>query len=105
MKPFEIRRAFFLLIIKETKAFIIREAIKEDCQGIYDLIKELAIFVKAESRLEITPQQLLEDGFGVLPSFKAFIATDQNEIVGTAIFYEKYSPWKGKAIYLEDLLK
>ena len=90
--------------MKETKSIITREAIKEDCQGIYDLIKELAIFVKAESRLEITPQQLLEDGFGMSPSFKAFVATDQNEIVGVAIFYDKYSTWKGKAIYLEDLV-
>jgi len=84
--------------MKETKSILIREAVKNDCQGIYDLIKELAIFVKAESRLEITPRQLLEDGFEALPSFKAFITKNQNEIVGAAVFYKKHSTWKGKAI-------
>lgn len=83
---------------------LIRLAEIGDCKGIYDLIKELAIFVKSEDRLNITPKQLQEDGFGDTPLFKAFVAIDNNEVIGTAIFFEKYSTWKGKAIYLEDLV-
>lgn len=82
----------------------IRLANSNDCKGIFDLIKELAIYVKAEDRLKTTPDQLKNDGFGPSPLFKAFVAVKNNEIIGTAIFFEKYSTWKGKAIYLEDLV-
>lgn len=82
----------------------IRLAKIEDCEGIYSLIKELAIFVKAEDRLKITAEQLALDGFSEKPAFKAFVAEENSEIIGTAIFFEKYSTWKGKAIYLEDLV-
>lgn len=86
------------------KNIIVRWANSNDCEGIHSLIKELAIFVKAEHRLMITPEQLLIDGFGDNPAFKAFVAEEDGAIVGTAIFFEKYSTWKGKAIYLEDLV-
>lgn len=82
----------------------IRLAQAKDCQGIFELIKELAKFVKAEGRLKTTAEQLLADGFGPTPLFKAFVATENNQIIGTAVFFEKYSTWKGKAIYLEDLV-
>jgi len=82
----------------------IRRAIENDCDGMFALIKELAIFVNAEDRLAITPSQLKKDGFGPAPAFKAFVAEENNEIIGTAVFFEKYSTWKGKAIYLEDLV-
>ena len=83
---------------------IIRCAKLNDCKAIHALIKELAILVKAEDRLKITPNQLEKDGFGSSPNFKAFVAEENNKIVGTAIFFEKYSTWKGKSIYLEDLV-
>lgn len=83
---------------------LIRPAESTDCDGMYKLIKELAIYVKAEERLIITPETLTKDGFGENPSFLAFVAEENEEIIGTAIFYYKYSTWKGKAIYLEDLV-
>lgn len=93
---------FFVLFLSMQP--IIRIAEKSDCSGIYSLIKELAVFVKAESSLVLTPEQLEVDGFGPTPLFKAFVAELDNEIVGVAVIYPKYSTWKGKAIYLEDLV-
>lgn len=82
----------------------IRKGEASDCAAIHQLIKELAVFVKAENELKVTPELLVKDGFTGQSLFQCFVAEKENEIVGVAVYYPKYSTWKGKAIYLEDLV-
>jgi GNAT superfamily N-acetyltransferase len=84
--------------------FIIREATIKDAKQILDLIVELAVFEKEPEAVEVTVQDLEEDGFGSNPVFKCFVAEYQNEIAGIAVVYDRYSTWKGKIIHLEDLI-
>ena len=73
-------------------------------QAILDLIVELAVFEKEPNAVEITTKDLLQDGFSNHPKFKTFVAEENGVIIGMALFYERYSTWKGKAIHLEDLM-
>lgn len=83
---------------------MIRQGTKADLPAIYDLIMELAIYEKAAEEVENSIERMEEDGFGEKPVFEFFVAEEGGEVVGTAIFYYRYSTWKGKAIYLEDLV-
>lgn len=85
-------------------SFIIRKGVKEDMQAVHDLITELAIFEKEPNAVEITVADLENDGFSQQPKFKIFVAEENNVIIGIALFYERYSTWKGKTIHLEDLI-
>ncbi len=86
-------------------SFIIRPGEKKDAQSILDLIIELAVFEKEPDAVEITIDDLLQDGFSNHPKFKTFVAEETNgNIIGMVLFYERYSTWKGKAIHLEDLM-
>jgi ribosomal protein S18 acetylase RimI-like enzyme len=82
----------------------IRLANESDVNAIFDLIKELAIFEKAEFELINTPEQLLKDGFNDTPSFICIVAEDNQSIVGMSFLYVRYSTWKGRVLYLEDLI-
>lgn len=74
-------------------------------QAVLDLITELAVFEKLPNEVEITLDILLHDGFSNSPKFKTFVAEESNgAIIGMALFYDRYSTWKGKAIHLEDLM-
>lgn len=84
--------------------FTIRRGKREDVQSVHNLITELAIFEKEPNAVEITVNDLLQDGFGANPKFKLFVAEQENSIIGIALFYERYSTWKGKTIHLEDLI-
>ena len=83
---------------------ILREGQKTDMPAVLMLIKELASFEKEADAVEVSAEDLQRDGFGANPLFKVFIAEKQNEIVGMALFYERYSTWKGRSIHLEDLI-
>ncbi|WP_369048123.1 N-acetyltransferase family protein [Tenacibaculum sp. UWU-22] len=83
---------------------LIREGKQQDMQAVLNLITELAVFEKEPSAVEITVNDLIEDGFSENPKFKIFVAEENNNIIGMALFYERYSTWKGKAIHLEDLI-
>ncbi len=85
-------------------SFIIRKGVKEDMQAVHDLITELAIFEKEPDAVEITVADLENDGFSQQPKFKIFVAEENKVIIGIALFYERYSTWKGKTIHLEDLI-
>jgi GNAT superfamily N-acetyltransferase len=85
-------------------SFIIREGQEKDVQAVLDLITELAVFEKEPEAVEITTADLLRDGFSDAPKFKLFVAEEENIVIGIALFYERYSTWKGKTIHLEDLL-
>lgn len=84
--------------------FIIRKGEEQDMQAVFDLITELAVFEKEPDAVIITVADLIKDGFSENPKFKIFVAEQQNNIIGIALFYERYSTWKGKAIHLEDLI-
>lgn len=84
----------------------IRVGKKEDLPRILDLIHELAIYEKAPEEVINTVELMEKDGFGAHPVFGFFVCEreDTHEIIGTAIYYYRYSTWKGKRIYLEDLI-
>lgn len=83
---------------------IIRKALKEDVAAMHRLVRELAAFEKAPEAVTNTVEDMLKDGFGQQPVYFAFVAELQNEIVGMAISYIKYSTWKGKGVFLEDIV-
>jgi GNAT superfamily N-acetyltransferase len=68
------------------------------------LIKELALYEKAPDEVITSEEQMHEDGFGENPIFKFIVAEVNKEIVGMALYYWKYSTWKGKGIYLDDII-
>jgi GNAT superfamily N-acetyltransferase len=82
----------------------IRKGQKEDMKGVLELIKELAVFEKEPDAVLITVDDLIRDGFGDKPLFEVFVAEEENEIAGIALYYYRYSTWKGKTIHLEDLV-
>ena len=82
----------------------IRKGQKEDMSAVLDLIQELAIFEKEPQAVVVTLADLVRDGFGEFPLFQTFIAEVDSEIVGMALYYYRYSTWKGKTIHLEDLV-
>ncbi|SFB02975.1 N-acetylglutamate synthase, GNAT family [Flavobacterium swingsii] len=83
---------------------IIRKGEKNDMPAVLDLIKELAIFEKEPDAVVVTVADLVRDGFSENPLFYTFIAEVENEIIGMALYYYRYSTWKGKTIHLEDLI-
>ncbi len=82
----------------------IRKAIESDMKSVLKLIKELASFENEPDAVQLSAKDLTNHGFGEKPAFKLYVAELENEIVGIALFYERYSTWKGKAIHLEDLI-
>jgi len=83
---------------------IIRKGNPEDMEAVLGLIQELADFEKEPDAVLITVDDLIRDGFGTVPLFHVFVAEVENEIVGIALYYYRYSTWKGKIIHLEDLV-
>lgn len=86
------------------KEIIIRRADRKDCALMLDLIKELAAYEKALHEVTLTLDQFIEDGFGVSPVWGAFVAEYNAEIIGISLYYDRYSTWKGRRLYLEDLV-
>ena len=83
---------------------IIRKAVQDDCAPMLELIKELADYEKALHEVTLTLDQFIEDGFGESPVWGAFVAEFNGEIVGISLYYDRYSTWKGRRLYLEDLV-
>lgn len=83
---------------------LIRKGTKEDIPDLLKLIKELARYEKAEHEVCNTAEMILKDGFCEAPVFGSFVAVVGMEIVGIAIYYNRYSTWKGKRLYLEDII-
>lgn len=82
----------------------IRKGIKTDLPQVLNLVKELAIFEKAPNDVEVTLEEMTEWGFGADKQFDFFVAEKNNTIIGIAIYYYKYSTWKGKCLFLEDII-
>lgn len=83
---------------------IIRKGTPQDMPAALELIKELAVFEKEPDAVILTVDELVRDGFGTHPLFYTFVAELDGEIIGMALFYHRYSTWKGKTIHLEDLI-
>ncbi|WP_419494079.1 N-acetyltransferase family protein [Chryseobacterium bernardetii] len=83
---------------------IIRKAVQEDCASMLELIKELAEYEKALYEVTVTLDEFTEDGFGKSPVWGAFVAELNGGIVGISLYYDRYSTWKGRRLYLEDLV-
>ena len=82
----------------------LRRATAEDCPRLLELIMELAIYEKAPQEVTVTLDEFIAAGFGENPVWKSFVAVDGENIVGLALFYVRYSTWKGCRLYLEDFL-
>jgi Sortase and related acyltransferases len=82
----------------------IRRAVKRDCPRLLELIQELADYEKAPQEVTVTLDHFIESGFGANPVWRAFVAENENRIIGFALYYTRYSTWKGQRMYLEDLL-
>jgi GNAT superfamily N-acetyltransferase len=82
----------------------IRRAVKEDCPRLLELVKELADYEKAPQEVTVTIEHFTESGFGEKPVWWALVAEADGKIQGLALYYIRYSTWKGQAMYLEDLL-
>tara|TARA_B100000965_G_C19311452_1_gene634749 strand:- start:253 stop:705 length:453 start_codon:yes stop_codon:yes gene_type:complete len=83
---------------------IIRKGVKKDIPQVLNLIKELAEFENALNEVSNTVERLEEDGFGDNPVYNLFVAESENKIIGIAITFFRYSTWKGKNLYIEDLI-
>lgn len=82
----------------------IRKATKNDMPQVLELIQELAVFEKEPDAVVVTVDDLIRDGFSENPLFQCFVAEVDGEIIGMALYYYRYSTWKGKTIHLEDLI-
>ncbi|NML71664.1 GNAT family N-acetyltransferase [Chryseobacterium sp. RP-3-3] len=83
---------------------IIRKGVQEDCAPMLELIRELAEYEKALHEVTLTLDEFTEDGFGKSPVWGAFVAELNHEIVGISLYYDRFSTWKGRRLYLEDLV-
>lgn len=88
----------------------IRKAVREDCPRLMELIQELAVFEKAPDEVTVSTEHFADSGFGPNPVWWAFVAEtpatagQPAQVHGMALYYIRYSTWKGQRIYLEDLL-
>lgn len=82
----------------------IRRAVKEDCARLLELVKELATYEKAPQEVTVTLTHFEESGFGKDPVWWSFVAEVDNRVEGFALYYIRYSTWKGQRMYLEDLV-
>ena len=82
----------------------IRKAVRKDCVRMMELIQELATYEKAPDEVTVSLKHFEESGFGPNPVWWAFVAEAQGIVVGMALYYVRYSTWKGQRMYLEDIL-
>lgn len=82
----------------------IRRAVKEDCKKMMELVQELAVYEKEPDAVTVTFDHFVESGFGENPVWYAYVAEVDGKVEGFALWYIRYSTWKGQRLYLEDLL-
>jgi GNAT superfamily N-acetyltransferase len=83
---------------------VIRRAIEGDCPRLFELIQELAEFERAPNEVTVTLDHFIDTGFGTNPVWWAFVAECDGVVHGFALYYVRYSTWKGRRLYLEDLI-
>lgn len=72
--------------------------------AVHGLIVDLAAYEKAANQVETTVESMIRDGFGEHPLFECYVAEMDDGIVGIALYYWRYSTWKGRCLYLEDIV-
>lgn len=82
----------------------VRKGKKEDLKHVYNLVLELADYENARHEVKTSVKEMEEDGFGPDPVFGFLVAENSEEIVGVSVYYYRYSTWKGKMLYIEDLV-
>lgn len=92
-------------------SIVIKRAERKDCRRLLELIKELAVYEKAPDEVTVSLQHFEESGFGEKPVWWAFVAKEKQDneageeiILGFALYYVRYSTWKGQRMYLEDIV-
>ena len=94
--------------LERAGAITIRKAVKEDCKRMLELVKELAVYERAPDEVTVTLEHFIDSGFGERPVWWAFVAASKNEesemIAGFAMYYIRFSTWKGQRMYLEDFI-
>ncbi len=83
---------------------VVRRAEQKDCAAMMELIKELAIYEKEPEAVTVSFEHFVESGFGNKPVWWAFVAEQDGVVQGFALWYIRYSTWKGQRMYLEDFL-
>lgn len=83
---------------------MIRKSTKADIPAILKLIKELAAYEKAPNEVEVTEAEMENWGYSDNPLFHCYVLEIENNIIGIALYYFKYSTWKGKCLFLEDII-
>ena len=83
---------------------VIRKAKIEDCPRMLELVNELALYERAPQEVTVSLDHFAESGFGATPVWWAFIAEENDVINGFALYYIRYSTWKGQKMYLEDII-
>lgn len=82
----------------------VRRGTPDDISAVHRLIKELADYEKAGDKVTLSEEQLRKDGFGPEPLYSFFVAELEGQIVGMALYYQKYSTWQGRSLFLEDII-
>lgn len=82
----------------------IRIGEKKDIPQVLELIKELALYEKAPQEVTNTVEQMGKEGFGEKPTYEMFVAEVDSKIVGIAVYFYSYSTWKGRCMYLDDIV-
>lgn len=93
-------RGFFIVQQRQ----MIREGKWKDLPRVLELIKELAEYEHAPNEVTNTVAMMEKDGFGPNPIYGFFVAEESDTLVGLALYYYRYSTWKGKRLYLEDII-
>lgn len=85
------------------KEILVRRAEREDCPRLMELVRGLALYEKAPEQVTVSLEHFEESGFGEHPVWWAFVAEVDGVVVGFALWYVRYSTWKGQRLYLEDI--
>lgn len=87
-----------------TENITLRKGQETDVPEVLALIQELAIFEREPDAVLVTVEELRNDGFGENPAYQLLVAESEGKVVGMSLFYYRYSTWKGRCLYLEDLI-
>jgi GNAT superfamily N-acetyltransferase len=98
------RYLWFTLYLYAMSTLSIRRGREADLPQVLALIQELAVYERAPHEVTNTLEDMQRDGFGPDPIFKFFVAEEEGKIQGIALYYTAYSTWKGRMLYLEDLV-
>lgn len=82
----------------------IRKATATDCKQLLELVHELARYERAPEEVTVSLDEFINAGFGDHPVWEAFVADVNGRIIGMSLFYIRYSTWKGRRLYLEDII-